>query len=121
MFESAGSEKQKTELVGSEELKPIVKEPMSVVRNQTALCPALTGSICYYAHLLPKGLETVRRKTLGHSICDIVGCRYLLEADIPRNDIVPNEVIPNVDMLRGIVVNRIFRQSDNTLTVAVDN
>ena len=32
--------KQKTELVGSEELKPIVGEPMSVVQNHPALCPA---------------------------------------------------------------------------------
>ena len=29
--------RQKTELVGSEELKPIVNEPMSVVRNHPAL------------------------------------------------------------------------------------
>ena len=31
------SSRQKTELVGSEELKPIVNEPMSVVRNHPAL------------------------------------------------------------------------------------
>ena len=44
--------RQKTELVGLEELKPIVSEPMSVVRNHPALCPASTGPICCYAHLL---------------------------------------------------------------------
>ena len=67
--------RQKTELVGSEELKPIVSEPMSVVRNHPTLCPASTGPICRYAHLLPKRPEPVCRKTLGHSICDIVGCK----------------------------------------------
>ena len=70
--------RQKTELVGSEELKPIVKGPMSVVRNHPALCLASTGPICHYAHLMPKGLETVRRKTLGHFVCDIIGCGYFL-------------------------------------------
>ena len=40
LFESVVSEKQKTELVGSEELKPIINEPMSVVRNHPVLCPA---------------------------------------------------------------------------------
>ena len=70
--------KTEDRLVGSEELKPIVNEPMSVVRDHLALCPASTGPICHYAHLLPKGPETVRRKTLGHSICDIIGCGYLL-------------------------------------------
>ena len=33
---------------------------------------------CHYAPLMPKGSETVRRKTLGHSICDIIGCGYFL-------------------------------------------
>ena len=61
------------------------------------------------------------RKTFGHRIYDIIGCRYLLEADFPWNDAIPNKVIPNVNMLRGVVVNRIFRQSDSTLTVNVDN
>ena len=70
--------RQKTELVGLEELKPIVSEPISVARNHHALCPASTGPICRYAHLLSKRLKPVCRKTLGHSICDIVGCGYLL-------------------------------------------
>ena len=78
LFESPASEKQKTELVGSEELKPIVSEPMSIVRNHPLLCPASTGSMCRYAHLLPKRPEPVCRKTLGHSICDIIGCGYLI-------------------------------------------
>ena len=71
--------------------------------------------------MVPKGSESIRQKTLGHSIYNIISCGYFLEADFPLNDAVPNEVIPNVDMLRGIVVNRILRQSDNTMTVAVDN
>ena len=70
--------RQKTELVGSEKLKPIVKEPMSVIRNHPVLCLASTGLICHYAHLLPKGPETVCRKTLSHSVGDIIGCGYLL-------------------------------------------
>ena len=70
--------KQKTELVGSEELKSIVGEPMSVVRNHPTLCPASTGPIRRYTHLLPKRPEPVCRKTLGHSICDIIGRGYLL-------------------------------------------
>ena len=48
------------------------------VRNHPALCPASTGPICRYTHLLPKRPELVCRKTLGHSICDIIGCGYLL-------------------------------------------
>ena len=83
LFESAGSEKQKTELVGSDELKPIVSEPMSVVLDHPALCPASTGPICHYAHLLLKGPKTVRRMALGHSISDIIGCGYFLETDFP--------------------------------------
>ena len=43
-----------------------------------AVCPTLTGPILCYAHLVPKGLETVRRETLGHSIYDIIGCGYFL-------------------------------------------
>ena len=52
-------QRQKTELIGSEELKPIVGEPISVVRNHPALCPASTGPICRYAHLFPKRPEPV--------------------------------------------------------------
>ena len=74
-------QRQKTELVGSEELKPILKEPMSVRRNRPALCLDSTGSICHYTHLMQKGPETVHRKTLGHSICDIIGCGYVLKTD----------------------------------------
>ena len=70
--------RRKTKLVGTEELKPILKEPMSVVRNQPALCPTLTGPIFRYAHLVLKGPETIRRKTFGHSICDIIDCGYFL-------------------------------------------
>ena len=70
LFEIGRIRRQKTELVGSEELKSIVKELMSVVRNHPALCPASTGPICHYTHLLPKGF--------GHSIYDIIGCGYLL-------------------------------------------
>ena len=44
-----------------------------------------------------------------------------IEADFPWDDAVPNKVIPNVDMLRDIVVNQIFWQSDDTLTIVVDN
>ena len=78
-------------------------------------------SIFCYAHLVPKVLELIRRETLDHSIYDIIGYRYLLEADFPSNDAVTNEVISNIDMLGGVVVNRIFRLSNNTLTIVVDN
>ena len=44
-----------------------------------------------------------------YSISDIIGCGYLLEADFPSNVAIPNEVIPNVDMLLGVVVNVIFQ------------
>ena len=40
---------------------------------------------------------------------NIIGCRYLLQADFPCNRTVPNNVISNVDILGGIVMNRIFR------------
>ena len=75
------------------------------------MCPTLIRPIFHYAHLVLKGSETISRKTLDHSICDIIGCRYLLEADLPLNDAVPNKVILNIDMLGGVVVNWIFRQS----------
>ena len=42
-------------------------------------CPTLIEPIFRYAHLLPKGSELIRQKTLGHSIYDIIGCRYLLK------------------------------------------
>ena len=50
------------------------------------------------AQLVPKGLELVRQKTLGHPIYDIIGYRYFLEAKFPSNDTVPNEVVLNIDM-----------------------
>ena len=49
---------------------------IQVIRGQDG-CVS-TGLICHYAHLLSKRPETVCRKTLGHSICDIIGCGYLL-------------------------------------------
>ena len=74
----SGIRRQKTELVGSEELKPIPKEPMLVVRNHPVLYTALTEPILCYAHLLLKGPQTVRRKTLGYSIYDIISYGYFL-------------------------------------------
>ena len=47
------------------------------------VCPTLTGPIFHYAHLVTKGPETVRRETLGQSICDIINCGYFLETDFP--------------------------------------
>ena len=47
------------------------------------VCPTLTGPIFRYAHLVPKGPETILRKTLGHSICDIICCGYFLETNFP--------------------------------------
>ena len=114
--------RQMTEPAGSEELKPILKKiDVGCPKLSCAVCPTLTRPIFCYAHLVPKGPETIRRKTLGHSINDIIGCGYLLETDFPWNDAVPNEVIWNVDMHGGVMVNRIFWQSNNTLTIAVDN
>ena len=52
--------RQKTKMVGSEELKPILKEPMPVVRNHPVRCPTLTEPISRYAYLVPKEPETVR-------------------------------------------------------------
>ena len=69
---------------------------------------------------MPKEPETVCWETIGHSIYDIIGCGYFLETDFSWNDTVPNEVISNVNMLGGVVVNRIFRQSNNTPIVVVD-
>ena len=81
---------------------------MSIVRTHPE-CLTLIGPIFRYAHLVSKGLESIRRKNLGHSICDIINCWYLLEVDFPRNDAVLNKVILNVDMLGGVMVNQIFR------------
>ena len=39
----------------------------------------------------------------------------------PENDAVPNEVVSNIDVLRGIIMNQISWQSDDALTVIVDN
>ena len=101
LFESEKSGGRRPKRLGSEELKPILEKPLSVVRNHPG-CPTLIGPIFCYAHLMSKGLEAIRRKTLVHSIYDIIGCRYLLEADFPWNDVVPNKVISNIDMLGGV-------------------
>ena len=82
LLESAKFEDKRPNWLGSEELKPILGKSLSIVRNHPG-CPTLIGTMFRYAHLVPKGSESIRRKTLGHSIFDIVGCRYLLEADFP--------------------------------------
>ena len=46
-------------------------------------CPTLIRPIFRYACLVPKRSKSIHRKTLGHSICDILDCRYLLKADFP--------------------------------------
>ena len=66
----------------SKELESMLKKSMSIVRNHPG-CPTLIGPIFRYAHLVPKGSESICRKTLGHSICDIIGCGYLIETDFP--------------------------------------
>ena len=77
--------RQKIEPAGSEELKPILKEPMSVVRRAyCVVCPTLTGPILRYAHLVPKGPESIRLKKLGHYVCDIIGCGYFLRPIFPE-------------------------------------
>ena len=78
-----------------EERKSILEKPLLVVWNHPR-CLTLIGPIFHYAHMVPKGSESIRRKTLSHSICNIIGCRYLLEANFPRNDTIPNEVISSV-------------------------
>ena len=69
-------------MAGVGELKPILEIWKSVVRNHPG-CLTLIGPIFHYAHLVPKGSESISRKTLGHSICNVIDCRYLLEADFP--------------------------------------
>ena len=74
--------RQKADRPGSEELKPILENSKSVVRNHPG-CPTLIGPIFRYAHLMSKGSELIHRKTLGHSIYNITDYRYPLEADLP--------------------------------------
>ena len=76
LLESARSEDRRLIQPDSEELKTILERPLSVVRNHTG-CPTLIRPIFYYAHLVSKGSEMIRRKTLGHSVCDIIGCCYV--------------------------------------------
>ena len=47
-------------------------------------------------------------RKLGHSICDIIGYIYSVETIFPYNVAVLNEVISNVDVLGGVVVNQMF-------------
>ena len=96
----------RTGRVGRAEADP-QRTDVGCPRPSCAVCPTLTGLIFRYAHLLRKGPETIRRKTLCHSIYDIYGCGYLLETDFPRDDAGPKKVISNIDMLGGVVVNRI--------------
>ena len=42
-------------------------------------------------------------------------------AEISFSHAIPNEMILNIDMLRGVVAYRILRQSHNSLTVAEDD
>ena len=68
--------------VGRAEANP-QRTGLSCPKPSCVVCPTLTGPIFRYAHLVPKGSESIRRKTLGHPICDIIDCRYLFEADFP--------------------------------------
>ena len=71
LFESAKSGDRRTNRLGLEELKPILEKSKSIVRNHPR-CPTLIRPIFRYAHLVPKGSESIHQKTLGHSICDIM-------------------------------------------------
>ena len=82
LFESTKFEDRRLNRPGSEELKSSLEKSTSIVRNHLG-CSTLTKPIFRYAHLVPKGSESIPRKTLGHSICNIIGCTYLLEADFP--------------------------------------
>ena len=74
--------KDQTGWVGRAEADP-QRTDASCQKPSCDVCPTLTGPIYHYAHLVLKGTETIRQKTLGHSICDIIDCGYFLETDFP--------------------------------------
>ena len=60
-------------------------------------------------------------KTLGYPISNIIGYAYFLEANLPWNDAISNDVIPHVYMLWGVVKNHISWQRDGPLVGTIDN
>ena len=62
----------RTSRFGRDEVDP-QRTDVGGPKPSCAVCPTLTGPIFRYAHLVPKGPESIRQKTLGHSVCDIIG------------------------------------------------
>ena len=60
-------------------------------------------------HELSQGLEPICWKTLAHCICNVISHGYLLRAELSTRYALLDEVVPNMDVFRIVVMYRIPR------------
>ena len=59
-------------------------------------------------YLLSKSVEDFWSKRLGEDVSDVLRRGYVEELDCLLADVVPHEVVPDVDVLRELVVDVVF-------------
>jgi hypothetical protein len=64
--------------------------------------------------------EEWRRHALGEDIDELRSHRDVQNVKFPNSDLVTNEVVINIDMLRALMLNQVRRQVDGTDIVEID-
>ena len=84
---------------------------------QTSTLPLSEGDILNHPKLVPEVDELRPRQRLGHNVCNLLICRYVLESNNSSLHHVLDEGISDLNMLRPVMENWIFRKIDTTLII----
>ena len=71
-----------------------------------------------HPHLLSEVSEFNLTQSLCEDICHLFPCRSVSQLYCSPLDIVPDEVVPNVNVFRLVMKHRIFRELNATLIIA---
>jgi hypothetical protein len=77
--------------------------------------------VTHHSKLIPEKYELAFSQIFSEYVCNLLICRYVLYLNCSSLNIIQNEVISNLNVLRPIVKNWNLREFDTTLIVTVNH
>jgi hypothetical protein len=87
----------------------------------TLTFPLTEESVTHHSKLVPEKYKLASSQCFGEYVCNLLLCRYALYLHSSSLNIVMDEVIMNIDMLRPVMKKWILREFDATLIITVNH
>jgi hypothetical protein len=89
-----------------------------LIKNLTL--PHTEENVTHHSKLVPEKYKLFSAQFLGEYVCNMLLCRYVLYLHNSYLNIVMDEVITNLDMLRPVMKNWILQDFNATLIITVN-